>query len=103
MRMTLTLRRAVLALIALARRRPSPAAAQGKPYSLDDLVGLLKKKVASTRVLTLAKQNCITFNLNSFSDDALRKAGGDADLITGLRRRLQPRAPARRRSTARTG
>ena len=90
--MTTTLRRAFLGALALAAIALT-GAAQGKPYSLDDLVGLLKKKVASTRVLTLAKQNCISFNPNSFSDDALRKAGGTAALNTGLRDACSPAHP----------
>ena len=86
------LRRAALGVFALGCVAISTAA-QGKPYSLDDLTGLLKKKVASTRVLTLAKQNCISFNMNSFSENALKKAGGTNDLITGLNSVCSPAHP----------
>jgi len=59
--------------------------AQSKAYSLDDLVGLLKRKVSSTRVLTLAKQNCISFSMTDDAETKLRKAGGSTDLVSGLK------------------
>ena len=62
----------------------SAASAQGKAYSLDDLVGLLKRKVSSTRLLTLAKQNCITFSVTGDAESAIRRAGGSTDLVNGL-------------------
>lgn len=53
-------------------------------YSLSDITDLVKNKVPSKRVLSLAKQNCVSF---SFDDDAksrLRRAGATASLISDL-------------------
>ena len=88
-------RRAVTVTLAilLAAIAFTPAAAQSKAYSLDDLVGLLKKKVASTRVLTLAKQNCISFTMNSQAESSLRKAGATSDLVAGLHEVCSPSSP----------
>jgi len=88
-------RRAVIGALALvtAVMCATAAPAQSKAYSLDDLVGLLKRKVSSTRVLTLAKQNCISFSMSSDAESALKKAGGSADLVNGLHDVCSPDHP----------
>ena len=64
---------------------PSRARAQAaSAYSLSDIVDLVKNKVPAKRVLSLAKENCVSF---SFDDDAkakLRRAGATASLVTDL-------------------
>lgn len=64
---------------------PGRARAQGtSAYSLSDIVDLVKNKVPAKRVLSLAKENCVSF---SFDDDAkakLRRAGATASLVTDL-------------------
>lgn len=64
---------------------PGSARAQaGSAYSLSDIVDLVKNKVPAKRVLSLAKENCVSF---SFDDDAkakLRKAGATTSLVTDL-------------------
>ncbi len=79
--------------VALLLAGSSVAAGQGKAYSLDDLVGLLKRKVASTRVLTLAKQNCISFVMTPDVETVLKRAGGTSDLISGLETVCNPNNP----------
>jgi len=64
-----------------------PALARGQSanaYSLSDITDLVKNKVPSKRVLSLAKQSCVSF---SFDDDAksrLRRAGATTSLIDSL-------------------
>ena len=64
---------------------PSRARAQAaSAYSLSDIVDLVKNKVPAKRVLSLAKENCVSF---SFDDDAkakLRRAGATTSLVTDL-------------------
>lgn len=64
---------------------PALAHAQSaNAYSLSDITDLVKNKVPSKRVLSLAKQNCVSF---SFDDDAktrLRHAGATTSLIDSL-------------------
>ncbi|HXY29800.1 MAG TPA: S1C family serine protease [Gemmatimonadaceae bacterium] len=80
---------AVASTLALA-----PAAgAQAQPYTLDDIVGLLKRKVTSTRVLTLAKKNCVSFSVTNDAEAKLRAAGGSPDLVEGLRSVCNPNSP----------
>ena len=85
-------RRAVIGALALVGAVAS-ASAQTKAYSLDDLVGLLKRKVSSTRVLTLAKQSCISFVMTTDAESSLRKAGASTDLVNGLHDVCNPDHP----------
>lgn len=71
-------------LIALPGLPALVRAQSANSYSLSDITDLVKNKVPSKRVLSLAKQNCVSF---SFDDDAksrLRRAGATASLITDL-------------------
>lgn len=88
MRSPLGLRHAHRALAAvLVASLGLPALARGQSanaYSLSDITDLVKNKVPSKRVLSLAKQNCVSF---SFDDDAksrLRRAGATSSLIDDL-------------------
>src|SRR4051812_42119872 len=55
--------RAVIALAVSTFMLAAPLAAQTKGYTLDDILGLLRRHVASTRVLSLAKTSCVTFEV----------------------------------------
>src|SRR6185312_1977122 len=76
-----------LAAALLAALPGLPALARGQSanaYSLSDITDLVKNKVPSKRVLSLAKQSCVSF---SFDDDAksrLRRAGATTSLIDSL-------------------
>ena len=78
-------RRALAALLVASLGLPALARGQSaNAYSLSDITDLVKNKVPSKRVLSLAKQNCVSF---SFDDDAksrLRRAGATASLIGDL-------------------
>lgn len=81
------LTRRALAAALLAALPGLPALARGQSanaYSLSDITDLVKNKVPSKRVLSLAKQSCVSF---SFDDDAksrLRRAGATTSLIDSL-------------------
>ncbi|HEV2178807.1 MAG TPA: trypsin-like peptidase domain-containing protein [Gemmatimonadaceae bacterium] len=78
-------RRALAAVLVASLGLPALARGQSaNAYSLSDITDLVKNKVPSKRVLSLAKQNCVSF---SFDDDAksrLRRAGATASLIDDL-------------------
>ena len=86
--------RAWLAAGALALILAAPARGQGKGYTLDDILGLLKRHVSSTRVLSLAKTSCVTFEVTDDVAARLKRAGGTAALVDGLRQVCNPNSPA---------
>jgi len=78
----------------LALALSAPLAAQGKGYSLDDILGLLRRHVASTRVLSLAKSSCVTFIVTDDVATRIRRAGGTQPLVDGLKQVCNPNMPA---------
>lgn len=73
---------AVLALISVASQT---AAAQAKPYSLDDIIEFVKGDVASTSILSRVRGACINFKVSDAVVDRLRNQGASESLISGLR------------------
>ena len=86
--------RAVIALGALALTFAAPLAAQSKGYTLDDILGLLRRHVASTRVLSLAKSSCVTFEVTNDVATRVKRAGGTVALVDGLKQVCNPSSPA---------
>ena len=88
--------RAVIALGALmvTFALAAPLAAQAKGYSLDDILGLLRRHVASTRVLSLAKSSCVTFVVTDDVATRVKRAGGTQALVDGLKQVCNPNTPA---------
>ena len=71
----------------------APLAAQTKGYTLDDILGLLRRHVASTRVLSLAKTSCVTFEVTPDVATRVKRAGGTQALIDGLKQVCNPNTP----------
>ncbi|MBA3831447.1 MAG: serine protease [Chthoniobacterales bacterium] len=71
----------------------APLAAQGKGYTLDDILGLLRRHVASARVLSLAKSSCVTFVVTDDVDTRIKRAGGTQSLVDGLKSVCNPNGP----------
>jgi hypothetical protein len=67
---------------AAAAATPSAGA---KPYTIEDIEAMVKNGVATTRVLELSKQACLSFRMNDDADTRLRRVGADAALLSGLR------------------
>ena len=86
--------RAAVLAGALALLFAAPLAAQGKGYSLDDILGLLRRHVASTRVLSLAKTSCVTFIVTDDVATRIKRAGGTQTLSDGLKQVCNPNTPA---------
>ena len=86
--------RAVIATGVLALTLSVPLAAQTKGYTLDDILGLLRRHVASTRVLSLAKTGCVTFEVTNDVSTRIRRAGGTQALVDGLKQVCNPNNPA---------
>ncbi|MFI5242208.1 MAG: hypothetical protein ACHQRL_04290, partial [Gemmatimonadales bacterium] len=86
--------RAWLVAGALALIISAPLGAQGKGYTLDDILGLLKRHVSSARVLSLAKTSCVTFEVTDDVAAKVRRAGGTAALVDGLQKVCNPNTPA---------
>ena len=72
------------AVLAALTALPHAARAQSSAYSLSDIVELVRNKVPSKRVLSLAKQNCVSFAIDDDARTKLKRAGAAASLITGL-------------------
>ncbi|MEO6210873.1 MAG: trypsin-like peptidase domain-containing protein, partial [Gemmatimonadaceae bacterium] len=68
-------------------------AAQAKGYSLDDILGLLRRHVASARVLSLAKSSCVTFVVTDEVSTRVKRAGGTQALVDGLKQVCNPNGP----------
>ena len=88
--------RAVIALgvLAFTFMLAAPLAAQSKGYTLDDILGLLRRHVASTRVLSLAKSSCVTFEVTDDVATRVKRAGGTPALVDGLKQVCNPNTPA---------
>ena len=88
--------RAVIALgvLAFTFTLAAPLAAQAKGYTLDDILGLLRRHVASTRVLSLAKTSCVTFEVTDDVATRVKRAGGTQALVDGLKQVCNPNTPA---------
>ncbi len=93
MRSRLVSSRAALAVGALALIFAAPLNAQAKGYTLDDILGLLRRSVPSARVLSLAKANCVTFIVTDDVATRLTKAGATPTLMEGLRGVCNPNSP----------
>lgn len=82
------IRRSVLRVAALGAvllGTPAIATAQASSaYSLDDIAGLLRSHVPSRRILTLARQNCLSFTMTPSATARLKRAGATASLLKGL-------------------
>ena len=85
--------RAVIAVGVFASMLSAPLAAQAKGYTLDDILGLLRRHVASTRVLSLAKTSCVTFQVTDDVATRVRRAGGTQALVDGLKQVCNPNGP----------
>ena len=85
--------RAALVAGVLALVLAAPLAAQSKGYTLDDILGLLRRHVASTRVLALAKTSCVTFEVTDDVATRVKRAGGTQALVDGLKQVCNPNTP----------
>ena len=83
-----------LGVLAFTFMRVAPLAAQAKGYTLDDILGLLRRHVASTRVLSLAKSSCVTFEVTDDVATRVKRAGGTQALVDGLKQVCNPSSPA---------
>ena len=86
--------RALIALGVFASVLSAPLAAQTKGYTLDDILGLLRRHVSSTRVLSLAKTSCVTFEVTTDVATRVKRAGGTPALVDGLKQVCNPNTPA---------
>lgn len=82
------------ALALLIACAPAVLTAQSSSaYSLDDIIGLLRSHVPSRRILTLAKQNCLSFSMSASATARLKRAGATATLLKGLEGVCNPDHP----------
>ena len=85
--------RAWLAAGVFALILAAPLGAQSKGYTLDDILGLLRRHVSSARVLSLAKTSCVTFEVTDDVAGRLKRVGGTTALVDGLRQVCNPNSP----------
>lgn len=72
----------------------APLSAQtARPVSLEDIEGLLKSRVPAARILSRAKERCISFRIDSDADARLKRAGAGAIFIDQLREVCSPDMP----------
>jgi S1-C subfamily serine protease len=72
----------------------APVSAQAtRPVSLEDIEGLLKSRVPAARILSRARDRCISFRIDSAADARLKKAGAGAIFIDQLREVCNPDMP----------
>jgi len=67
---------------ALGAQRPASISAA---YSLDDVVSLVRGNVSTDRILTLVRQDCVSFALDSAAETRLKAARADSVLVAELR------------------
>lgn len=68
-----------------AAQSPTSRGTTGAGITLDELLELQRRNVSTRRILRSAAEFCLGFNLTDAALRALREAGGDHQLITGLR------------------
>jgi S1-C subfamily serine protease len=88
------------ALLLVLPAFPRIARAQSSAYSLSDIVDLVRNKVPSKRVLSLAKENCVSFSVTEDAQARLRRAGAPASLLKGLKDVCGPDNPKPNAATA---
>lgn len=66
--------------------------APGNAFSLQEVTYALREGVSPRRVATLARERGITFDLNVETENQLRNAGADAELLSDLRKLRAERA-----------
>lgn len=72
----------------------APLSAQAtRPVSIEDIEGLLKSRVPAARILSRAKDRCISFRIDSAADARLKRAGAGAIFIDQLREVCNPDMP----------
>lgn len=80
-------------LLVFSLAAPASLSAQGNPYSLTDIEGLLKRKVRSARILELATAKCIDFSVTATSRARLQRAGATPTFLTALGKVCSPTNP----------
>ena len=88
----MSIRRLVL-LLGLALLAAPLSAQATRPVSLEDIEGLLKSRVPAARILSRAKERCISFRIDSDADARLKRAGAGAIFIDQLREVCSPDMP----------
>ena len=61
-------------------------AATTKPYSVDDITGMLSNSLSTTRILDLTRRSCINFKMTEMYETKLRRAGAEPELLEGLKK-----------------
>jgi hypothetical protein len=74
-----------LVLGALALLLPVRAAAQAKPYSLDQVATLLRGGVSQSYILDQVRPNCVSFRVDEAAVTVLRESGADEAFVSSLR------------------
>src|SRR5437016_111224 len=64
---------------------PTRPGSSGNPYSLENIVGLVRGGLPSQLILTRVGPKCIDFKVDSAAEKQLRAAGADVPLIAGLK------------------
>lgn len=77
--------RAVVLTLVLLSMKVSLSAAQGSPYSLDQVVRLLRAGVPQTRILALLQVDCVSFRPSDQVNRVLAEAGADGAFLAGIR------------------
>jgi hypothetical protein len=76
---------AAVALLLGAAARPARLAAQGDPYTLQDVQLWISSGVKPARMLRLAQARCLAFRMDAGTEAELRAAGAGEVLLEGLR------------------
>ena len=82
-RARLLLAAALVALAAPAARAQD--ASEVKPYTLAEMLDLVRSKVPNKKIIAYAKSDCIDFAIEGDALQQLRRSGADAALVDGLR------------------
>ena len=65
---------------------PCPAQGQeGQPYTLDQIEGLVEAGLSTSVILEMVRPDCLAFRIDQDAEDRLTAAGGNSDLIEGLK------------------
>jgi hypothetical protein len=76
---------AVLLVVLVSVSDPAQAQARSQPYTLSQIVSLLQGGWAGTDIIGMVREDCISFRVTGQNETALRRAGADAALLSGLR------------------